>query len=191
VIALADIGPSTPTLATERLALRELRIEDAHAIAMRAGDKRVARFLIAVPSPYPVALAARWITARIAWWAQGRGLTLAITRRTAPQELLGTVSLRRYARDRRAELGYWLGYDSWGDGFATEAADAMIELGFARLELQRIYAQVLDGNDASCRVLEKLGMLSEGIRRAHVRKGKRLCDVHMFGMLRDEWRDHR
>jgi RimJ/RimL family protein N-acetyltransferase len=191
VIALADIGPSTPALATERLALRELRIDDAHAIAMRAGDKRVARFLIAVPSPYPVALAARWITARIAWWAQGRGLTLAITRHTAPQELLGTVSLRRYARDRRAELGYWLGYDSWGAGFATEAADAMIELGFARLELQRIYAQVIDGNDASCRVLEKLGMLSEGIRRAHVRKGKRLCDVHMFGMLRDEWRDHR
>jgi RimJ/RimL family protein N-acetyltransferase len=40
-------------------------------------------------------------------------------------------------------------------------------------------------------VLEKLGMLSEGIRRAHVRKGKRLCDVHLFGMLRDEWRDRR
>ena len=191
MIAVADIGPATPTVHTERLALRELRMEDAHAIAMRAGDKHVARFLIAVPSPYPVALAARWITARIAWWPQGRGVTLAITKRATPNELLGTVSLRRYARDRRAELGYWLGMDAWGQGYATEAADALVDLGFSRLGLSRIYAQVLDGNDASCRVLEKLGMLSEGIRRAHVRKGKRLCDVHLFGMLRDEWRDRR
>ena len=90
---MIDIGPATPTLTTERLALRELRMEDAHAVAMRAGDKRVARFLIAVPSPYPVALAARWITARIAWWPQGRGLTLAITHRATPHELIGTVSL--------------------------------------------------------------------------------------------------
>jgi RimJ/RimL family protein N-acetyltransferase len=191
MIAAADIGPATPTLLTERLALRELRIEDAHSIAMRAGDKHVARFLIAVPSPYPVALAARWITARIAWWPQARGVTLAITKRSLPNELLGTVSLRRYARDRRAELGYWLGMDAWGQGYATEAADALVELGFSRLGLQRIYAQVLAGNEASCRVLEKLGMLSEGIRRAHVRKGKRLCDVHLFGMLRDEWSDRR
>ena len=167
---MIDIGPATPTLTTERLALRELRMEDAHAVAMRAGDKRVARFLIAVPSPYPVALAARWITARIAWWPQGRGLTLAITHRTSPHELIGTVSLRRYVRDRRAELGYWLGADAWGEGYATEAADALVELGFMKLGLQRIYAQVLDGNEASCRVLEKLGMLSEGLRRAHVRK---------------------
>ena len=191
MIAVAEIHPSTPTLLTERLALRELGIEDAHAIAMRAGDKRVARFLIAVPSPYPVALAARWVTARVAWWAQGRGITLAITKRGTPHELIGTVSLRRHLRDRRAELGYWLGADAWGEGYATEAADALVELGFSRLGLQRIYAQVIDGNDASCRVLEKIGMLSEGIRRAHVRKGKRLCDVHLFGMLRDEWRDRR
>ena len=191
VIAIADIGPQTPTVHTERLALRELRMDDAHAVAMRAGDKNVARFLIAVPSPYPVALAARWIQARIAWWPQARGLTLAITKHGAPNELIGTVSLRRYARDRRAELGYWLGQEAWGQGYATEAADALVDLGFAHLGLQKIYAQVLDGNDASCRVLEKLGMLSEGIRRAHVRKGKRLCDVHLYGMLRDEWRDRR
>ncbi|HUS27685.1 MAG TPA: GNAT family protein [Kofleriaceae bacterium] len=191
MIALADIGPATPVLHTERLALRELRIEDAHSIAMRAGDKNVAQYLIAVPSPYPVALAARWVAARIAWWPQARGLTLAITKHGAPNQLIGTVSLRRNIRDRRAELGYWLGMDAWGQGYATEASDALIDLGFGQLGLQRIYAQVLDGNDASCRVLEKLGMLSEGIRRAHVRKGKRLCDVHMFGMLVDEWRDRR
>ena len=48
-----------------------------------------------------------------------------------------------------------------------------------------------EGNDASCRVLEKLGMLNEGIRRRHVRKGKKLHDVSLWGLLHYEWRDRR
>lgn len=180
---------AAPMLVTERLVLRELRLDDAEAVAARAGDKRVARYLLAVPSPYPVALATRWITARVAWWPQGRGVTLAITRRESPRELIGSVSLRRYMRDRRAELGYWLGVDAWGAGIATEAADALVDFGFRELALERIYAQVLEGNEASCRVLDKLGMTNEGIRRRHIRKGKKLCDVSLFGLLRDEWAD--
>lgn len=187
MIELSGLG--TPSLETERLVLRELHPADAASIAERAGDRQVARFLIAVPSPYPVSLATRWIAARVAWWPQARGITLAIARREAPALLLGTVSLRRFLRDRRAELGYWLGADAWGSGFATEAADAMIDFGFRELGLERIYAQVLEGNDASCRVLDKVGMMNEGVRRRHIRKGKQLCDVSMFGLLRDEWLD--
>jgi RimJ/RimL family protein N-acetyltransferase len=187
VINVLDISPSTPTVTTKRLVLRELRVEDSHAIAMRAGDREVARYLIAVPTPYPVALAARWISARVAWWAQGRGITLAVARKDFPNELLGTVSLRRFARDRRAELGYWLGIDAWGSGYATEAAGALVHFGFRDMGLARIYAQVLAGNDASCRVLEKLGMVNEGVRRRHIRKGKKLHDIVMFGLLREEW----
>jgi len=176
-----------PLLVTDRLVLRELRADDARAVAERAGDRRVARYLLAVPSPYPVGLATRWIAGRLLWWAQGRGVTLAIAAREAPNDLLGSVSLRRYARDRRAELGYWLGVESWGKGYATEAAGALVDFGFSELGLSRIYAHVLEGNEASCRVLDKLGMINEGIRRQHVRKGKKLVDVVLFGMLRDEW----
>ena len=186
MIELRDRG--APLLVTPRLLLRALDVDDAPAIAERAGDPRVAPYLIAVPSPYPVALATRWILARIAWWPQGRGVTLAIARREQPKQLIGSVSLRRYARDSRAELGYWLGADAWGKGYATEAAEAVIDFGFGDMRLSRIYAQVIAGNNASCRVLEKLGMMNEGIRRAHLRKGKRLHDVVMFGLLRDEWR---
>lgn len=187
---MIDIAPSLeppPTLLTPRLALRELQIGDAAAVAMGAGDKRVARYLIQVPSPYPLALARRWIDARISWWETGRGLTLAITRRSARHQLLGTVSLRRYARDRRAELGYWLAATAWGAGFATEATRAIVDFGFAQLDLARIYAQVLVGNDASMRVLEKLGLVSEGVLRRHVRKARQLHDVVLYGILRDEW----
>ena len=184
---MIDAVARVPLLTTEHLLLRELRPDDARAVAVRAGDRRVAKYLIAVPTPYPVSLAARWITGRISWWPQGRGITLAITRRDDPDELLGSVSLRRFSRDRRAELGYWLGADAWGHGYATEAAGALVDFGFAEMGLARIYAHVLAGNAASCRVLEKLGMVHEGIRRRHVRKGKTLHDVVLYGMLRDEW----
>jgi len=175
---------------TERLALRELRLDDAAAVADGAGDRRVAKFLLQVPTPYPVALARRWVQGRIEWWDEGRGVTLAITRRTQTRTLLGTVSLRRFARDRRAELGYWLAQPAWGFGFATEACRAAIELGFRELELSRIYAQVLSGNDASRHVLEKLGMTSEGTKRQHVKKGRTMHDVHLYGLLRSEWLAH-
>ncbi len=187
MIALSE--RRAPQITTERLVLRALDLDDAPAVAARAGDGRVAKYLIAVPSPYPVSLASDWIMARIAWWPQQRGVTLAITETATSSELIGTVSLRRFARDRRAELGYWLGAEAWGKGYATEAASALVDYGFRDLGLSRIYAQVLEGNAPSCHVLEKLGMLSEGIRRSHVRKGKRLHDVSLFGMLRDEWTD--
>jgi [ribosomal protein S5]-alanine N-acetyltransferase len=185
--ATADLTSRAPTLVTERLSLRELQLEDAAAIAAGAGDRRVARFLIQVPSPYPVALARRWLAARVEWWEQGRGVTFAITRRSHPHIALGTVSLRRFSRDQRAELGYWLAAGAWGSGFATEACTAAIDFGFRELSLARVYAQVLAGNRASQRVLDKLGMVTEGVKRQHVLKGDKLCDVVLYGLLRDEW----
>jgi RimJ/RimL family protein N-acetyltransferase len=180
--------PPQPTLHTERLVLRPLHDDDALAIADGAGDKRVARYLIQVPSPYPVALARRWLRHRHEWWELGRGVTLAIATRDAPGDLLGTVSLRRFARDRRAELGYWLAASAWGQGYATEACRMLVDFGFRGGGLARIHAVVFAGHRASIRVLEKLGMQHEGTQRQHVRKGKRLLDVELYGLLRDDWR---
>lgn len=177
-------GP-IPALETARLVLRELALTDAAAVATSAGDRRVARYLVQVPSPYPVALARRWVSSRIAWWTEGGGLTLAIALREQPAGLIGTVALRRVAH--RAELGYWLAAEAWGAGYATEAARAVIDLGFRDLGLSRIYAQVLEGNEPSVRVLGKLGLVHEGTKRRHARKGTRQLDVAFFGILRDEW----
>jgi [ribosomal protein S5]-alanine N-acetyltransferase len=178
---------SEPLLPTARLLLRALRVDDARAVADGAGDKRVARFLLQVPSPYPLALARRWVQGRIAWWRDGRGITMAIARRGVPEQLIGSASLRVNASNRRAELGYWLAHEAWGQGYATEACRAMIDLGFRDLGLARIFAQVLTGNDPSCHVLTKLGFRREGELRAHLKKAGKLRDVIVFGLLRDEW----
>jgi RimJ/RimL family protein N-acetyltransferase len=188
VITASLSGPDRPPeLVTERLVLRELRASDAVAVAAGAGDRQVAQYLIAVPSPYPIALARRWVLHRIEWWKQGRGVTFAVTHADEPDPLLGTVSLRRYVRDRRAELGYWLAAPVWGHGFATEAVQAVVDFGFRQLGLARVYAQVLAGNRASLAVLDKLGMVNEGVKRQHVNKARRLHDVVLYGLLRDEW----
>lgn len=179
--------PRPPDIATERLLLRELRASDAGSVAVGAGDRRVAQYLIQVPSPYPIALARRWVMHRIEWWEMGRGVTYAVTLQGDPEMLVGTVSLRRYIRDRRAELGYWLAAPAWGHGFATEAAQAIIDFGFRELGLARVYAQVIAGNRSSIGVLDKLGMVNEGVKRQHVSKARRLHDVVLYGLLRDEW----
>jgi len=188
VIAASLSGPRPPELITPRLVLRELCAGDAPAVAAGAGDHRVAQYLIQVPSPYPIALARRWVLHRMKWWTLGRGFTLAVTLPDEPDMLLGTVSLRCYVRDRRAELGYWLAQPAWGHGFATEAAQAAVDFGFRGLGLARVYAQVLAGNRASLGVLDKLGMVNEGVKRQHVSKARRLHDVVLYGLLRDEWR---
>ncbi|HET7501678.1 MAG TPA: GNAT family protein [Kofleriaceae bacterium] len=176
-----------PRLVTERLVLRELRPADAEAVATGAGDRRVAQFLIQVPSPYPIALARRWVLHRIDWWELRRGVTFAVAQQDEPDRLIGTISLRCYVRDQRAELGYWLAAPSWGRGYATEAARAAVAFGFQDLGLARIYAQVIADNRASLAVLDKLGMVNEGVKRQHIHKARRLHDVVLYGLLRDEW----
>jgi [ribosomal protein S5]-alanine N-acetyltransferase len=182
----SELAPP-PTLVSERLALRPLCRADAYAIAEQAGDRRVARYLADVPSPFPVALAMRWVTARIERWERGGGPTYAITERAAGPSLLGTISMRSVPRDRRAELGYWLGHASWGRGLASEAVLRTLQWGFAESDLHRVYAQVISSNRRSHRVLQKAGMTLEGTRRGHLRKGRRFVDVDQYGVLRDEW----
>jgi RimJ/RimL family protein N-acetyltransferase len=97
--------------------------------------------------------------------------------------LVGAISLRIELPQRRAELGYWVGVPYWGRGFATEAARAMIEFGFRRLSLHRIYAHHFVRNPASGRVMEKAGMQHEGTLRGHFFRWGAPEDVAVWGIL--------
>jgi [ribosomal protein S5]-alanine N-acetyltransferase len=181
-----DLAPA-PTLHSERLTLRPLCRADAHSIAEQAGDRRVARYLADVPSPFPLPLAMNWVAARIDRWTRGGGPTYAITERSVGPMLIGTISMRSMPRDRRAELGYWLGHARWGRGFASEAVQRVLRWAFDESDLHRVYAQVIAGNQRSHRVLVKAGMVLEGTRRGHLRKGRKFVDVDQYGILRNEW----
>ena len=86
-----------------------------------------------------------------------------------------------------ASLGYSIARPLWGRGLMTEAARTVVAHGFENRGLARIYAFVIVGNDASARVLEKVGMKREGILRSNrVVHGDRVDDV-LYSILREEW----
>lgn len=60
-------------------------------------------------------------------------------------------------------MGYTIARAYWGQGYATEAAEALIDFGFGRMQLVRIEAVCLPDHVASARVLQKVGMQFEGV----------------------------
>jgi ribosomal-protein-alanine N-acetyltransferase len=105
-------------------------------------------------------------------------------------ELIGNAGLRRDDADAPiADLGYELSPAHWGRGYATEAARAMVDMGFRTMPgLHRIHAHCIADNEASARVLLRAGLREEARLRDHQWFKDRFWDVLLFGMLREEWR---
>jgi [ribosomal protein S5]-alanine N-acetyltransferase len=87
------------------------------------------------------------------------------------------------AVDQCAELGYWIAPGQRGRGYATEAAQAMCDLGFRTMRLHRIEARAFARNRASIHVLEKAGFQREGRFRERVRFGRSWLDVVWLARL--------
>ena len=90
--------------------------------------------------------------------------------------------------NRGAWIGYCFNRRYWGRGYATEAARAVVDFGFASLGLHRIFATCAPENTASARVLEKLGMRREGHMARHKWVRGRGRDSCLYAVLEDEWR---
>jgi [ribosomal protein S5]-alanine N-acetyltransferase len=114
-------------------------------------------------------------------------LWLAMTLRSDGRQI-GGIGLRIDQQHQHAELGYWLGVEHWGKGYATEAGREMLRYGFEDLGMHRIFATHFKHNPASGRILKKLGMRYEGCQREHLRKWDQFVDSEMYGLLRQEWR---
>jgi RimJ/RimL family protein N-acetyltransferase len=84
---------------------------------------------------------------------------------TLDGRLIGVVGLTFHA-DRPPELGYWLGEPHWGKGYMTEAARALIEAAQVTGHYERIGARALLANEASLRVLDKLGFKRVGKQKS-------------------------
>lgn len=132
-----------------RLVLRAPIRGDVPALVKLADNRRIAVMLAAFPSPYTRADAIGFVEI-MAQRADHKPYAV-----TLDDTLIGIVSFS-YAPGAAPELGYWLGEPYWGQGYATEAAQALIETAEATGQYQRIGAWVLRHNAASIRVLEKL-----------------------------------
>lgn len=85
-----------------------------------------------------------------------------------------------------AHLGYILNQNYWGNGYATEAAKAMVEFAFNDLGVHRIYSDCHPENAASIRVLEKVGMVLEGRRREYMIFHGKYSDTLLYSILEHE-----
>ena len=112
---------------------------------------------------------------------------LVITLKSTGQ-LIGNCGVRRKFHEApNGDIGYELDPDHWGNGYATEAARAVMHFGFTQLGLHRISASCVADNTGSAHVLEKLGMQLEGRLREKDYYKDRWWDTLLYAILYDEW----
>ena len=90
-----------------------------------------------------------------------------------------------------ADMGYELDPKHWNHGYATEAAHAIVDFGFSHFGVHRIWAACIAENVGSAHVLEKLGMQLEGRFRENRQFKGRWWDSLYYGVLADEWQQHK
>lgn len=138
---------------TTRLNLRTVVHDDAERIAALAGDWDVASMTGRIPFPYSEEAAHHWVDG-LAEHEEVFGIELA-------GELIGICGFTNDGTGD-AELGYWIGKPYWGNGYATEAARAVMAHGFTKSGVRRFMCKHLTGNDSSARVIRKLGFRYTG-----------------------------
>jgi len=169
------------TLETARLILGGYSESDTADLVSLIGAREVAATTLRIPHPYREEHAREFLSG-----ARENEHGFAIRLR-ANGRLIGGIALSPDLNRRRAELGYWIGVPFWGNGYATEAAREVVRYGFEHIQLNRIFASHFEGNEASRRVLEKIGMRHEGrVREAAFRWG-RFFDLERYAILRDEF----
>lgn len=179
----------TARIETRRLLLRPFAPADAAAVEGYVGRWEIARMTTRIAHPYPAGSAATWIAGHEAARRDGSEHTFAITLQGGGQgedKAIGAISLR-HIEPGNWELGYWLAPGHWGQGLATEAAQAMVVYGFEKLDAEALTSGHFADNPASGRVLEKAGFRANGIARQWSEARQDFVDANRFLLTRESW----
>ena len=171
----------TPVIETPRLQLSALGESDLAELVPLIGAREIAATTLRIPYPYQEKHAREFLASA----AKENELRLGIRLRSNGR-LCGGIGLHPDPAHTRAELGYWIGVPYWGNGYATEAAKAVVRHGFQHAGLNRIFAAHFKHNVASGNVLRKVGMKYEGCMRQHIFKLGEFVDLELYAILWDE-----
>lgn len=173
-----------PQLETERLLLREIKDQDAQALYNCFSNDQVTRYY-GQDSLTSIDQALQLVDLFAKNHAEQRGLRWGIELNGTPG-LIGTIGFNVWSpRHKRAEIGYELHPEFWGQGYASEAASAIIAYGFHELDLSRIGAVVFIENRSSQKLLTKLGFEAEGILRRYIYQDGVPHDTQVYSLLRE------
>lgn len=175
-----------PLLETTRLILKPFIAEHAENVYEMAKDYAIYQSTLNIPHPYEPHMALEWIQTHEKNHEETGMVTLGAFIKES-NTLVGAFSLGVLPKTKSAEIGYWVGEKYWNKGYASEAAKALVDYGFAQLNLNRIYGRYLTFNPASRKVMEKTGFVFEGILRESVIKEGTYHDVGYLSILRSDW----
>ncbi len=183
---ILKIFSNIPTLDTEHLILRKMSVRDTDDMNEYARLAEVTKYLTWSPHPsrnytreYLEYIGSRYIAGEFYDWA-------VVERKSG--KMIGTCGFTRFDYHSNAgEVGYVLNPAYWGNGYATEAARAVIKFGFESLLLNRISAMHIEGNSASRHVMERVGMQYEGTLRGYMLVKNQYKDICICSLLRDDY----
>ncbi|MGF0174543.1 GNAT family N-acetyltransferase [Streptomyces sp. Marseille-Q5077] len=172
---------------SQRLALRELTIDDVDAVFAIYGNHEATEHLSFEPRTREQVgqIVARSMASATA--DPRSEYALAIVER-ATDDVIG---FGRIATDphqqRAATFGFALRPNSWGVGYGLETVRLLLGLGFEELELHRIWGARSPLNEASAKTMAAAGMVEEGTIRGHILKAGQWRDSVVHAILADEW----
>jgi [ribosomal protein S5]-alanine N-acetyltransferase len=175
----------TVPVRTARLSLREFVAADFEAVHAYSSDARVTRYLFF--GPRDEESTAEYLEDLLASQREQPRTRFEL----AVEEIdsgcvIGACDLS-LIEAKVVDLGYMLSAEQWGKGYATEIAAALVEAAFCELRADRVISTVDVNNNASIRVLEKIGMRWEAVYRKHRRAKNRWWDCHLFTLPREVW----
>ena len=181
-----DVLKNLPSLETDRLILRKMTLNDAEAVFAYASDPEVTRYVV-FDTHRSIKDSKAFLQLVLEQYESGGEAVWGIVYK-GDHCFVGTCGFTNWkANHARAEVGYTLSKEYWGQGLMSEAVRAMISFGFERMDLNRIEARCIAENIASARVMEKAGMLYEGtLRQREFIKGVRR-DIKIYSILRSEF----
>jgi [ribosomal protein S5]-alanine N-acetyltransferase len=174
-----------PLLSGARLSLRELRVDDAHALVSLLSNCEVARCISTPPSTFDGF--ARFIDWAVRERTQGNFICFAVV----PHGMTSPVGLFQVRPLEpgfgTAEWGFVLGSDFWGSGIFVESATMVLDFLFQTIGVRRLEARTSTVNGRGNGALRKLGAVREGILRQGFRRDGELHDQVMWALLAEDW----
>lgn len=173
-----------PNLETERLILRELTREDAESVFNCFSNEEVTRYYGLEPFK-EIQQAENLVILFSNNFTGKRGVRWGIERKET-KGIIGTIGFNLWSPNhRRAEIGYEIHPDYWRKGYTQEAVTEIVSYGFEHMGLTRIGAVVFTENEASNKLLTKIGFQQEGILRDYMYQNGQAHDTFVYSILKN------
>lgn len=183
---ISRIFSDIPDIRTDRLLLRRMKKSDYRDMYEYSKDPNVTKYLTWTPHPNED-YTYRYLDYIVTRYKAGDFYDWAVIY-AQNRKMIGTCGFTRFdIPNNTAEIGYVLNPSYWGLGIAPEAVLSVMRFGFMELNLHRIEARFMQGNDRSKKVMEKCGMKFEGFKRSSLFINSSYKTVGTCAILSDEF----